>query len=607
MLDYKKLGLRIGLEIHQQLASQHKLFCRCPIQKKTTEGRQAASSEEFPIENRRRLRAVVGELGEYDPAALYEFLRGRLFNYKSNSESSCLVELDDDPPREINTEALNTVLQICKLIDCEILDEIYVMRKTVIDGSSVSGFQRTALVGLNGSIDTPSGSIKISTVCIEEDSAPALAREGIVAYRLDRSGVPLVEIATSADIHSPAEAKEVAESIGLLLRSVSVVRGIGSIRQDINVSIEGGERIEIKGFQELERIPEIIENEVNRQLSLLQIKNELHKRGAVSFKQPKDATHIFRNTKNNFLRKIVTDNGRVLALILPKFSGLLKLQCGDRTFGKELDAYAKAYGYGIIHSDEDLDKYGLANEFAELGKECDERDAILIIAGKNPEKAMNAILDRAKHCLIGVPKETRVANGIGSKYTRPLPGSERMYPETDVPPVKVAQLLSSIRVPKTLMEREKELSKLMPKDLASQLVRSAEFAVYEELSNKTRIDATLIATTLLSTLRDLRRKGVATEKITKEQLLSLFLLVEKRRISKEALPDALTMLAKGEPLSKVEERFSALSDAELRKIVLSAIKGNPNKSESVLMGLLMQKVRGRVAGEKVLRMLREMK
>lgn len=608
-MDYKKLGLKVGLEIHQQLASQHKLFCNCLIPKKTTEGRQAVSSEEFSLETKRKLRAVAGEMGEYDPAALYEFLRGRAFNYKSNPESSCLVELDDDPPKEINGEALRTVLQVCRLLDCEILDEIYVMRKTVIDGSSVSGFQRTALAGMNGSIDTAFGTVPIATVCIEEDSAPAVSREaGGVEYRLDRLGVPLIEIATSADVHSPAEAKETAERIGLLLRSVSVVRGIGSIRQDINISIAGGERIEIKGFQELERIPQAVENEVNRQLALLEIKDELHKRGIVVFVQPKDVTHVFKNTRNNFLRKIVSENGKVFGAVLPKFAGLLKKQCGDRTFGKELASYAEAYGYGIIHSDEDLEKHELAGEFVKLREELkpEEHDIIVITAGRNPAAAINAVLARAKQCLIGIPKETRAADGLGSKYTRPLPGSERMYPETDIPPVRITkQFLASVEVPKTLLEKEKELEKKMPRELASQIVHSTEFPLFEELSKKA--DPVLVATTLLSTIKDLRRKGYDTGKITRTDMEKLFASISRDKIPKNSLHDALVMVIEGRAVKDAEEKFAPMEEGELKKVIADVAKSNPGKNESALMGIIMGRIGGRATGSEVLKFLRSMK
>lgn len=598
-MDYEKLGLKVGLEIHQQLAAQHKLFCKCSIVK----------ASEVLLDVKRKLRVVAGELGEYDPAALYEFLRGKLFNYKANKYSSCLVELDDDPPREINAGALATVLQICKLLNCKILDEVYVMRKTVIDGSAVSGFQRTALVGLDGGIETPSGNISIGAICIEEDSAPAMTKEaGIVEYRLDRSGIPLVEIATGPDMRSPEQTKEVAGRIGLLLRSVSVVRGIGSIRQDINISIEGGERIEIKGFQELDGIPSAVENEVNRQLALLQIKDELHKRGIIAFKEPKEVSHIFKNTKNNFLRKILADNGKVFAILLPKFFGLLKKNCGDRTFGKELATYAEAYGYGIIHTDEDVDKYELAGEFVKLREEfmAEEHDLIAITAGKNPEKAAQAVLARAKQCLIGIPKETRVADGLGSKYTRPLPGSERMYPETDVPPVRITkQFLASIEVPKTLVEKEKDLEKKMAKELASQIIRSPEFLLFEELSKKA--DPVLVATTLLSTIKDLKRKGYETEKIAKTDLDGLFSLVSKGRISKNSVHDALMLVMEGRSVKDVEGKFSLMPEAELKKVVEEVVKSNHGKNESAMMGLIMERVKGRATGSDVMKLLRKMK
>src|SRR3989344_593495 len=409
-MDYKKLGLKVGLEIHQQLNTSHKLFCYCP----------PIESEEFPITTERKMRAVTGELGEFDPAALYEFLRDRQFIYKSHPDSSCLVELDEDPPKNLNLEALKIALQVSKLLFSDILDEIHVMRKTVIDGSAVSGFQRTSLIALNGELETSFGKIDIETISLEEDSAPALKKyNGTIEYRLDRLGVPLIEIATAPQIKSPEMAKEAAEKIGLILRSTKVMRGIGTIRQDINISISGGARIEIKGFQELEKIPKIVENEVARQFFLLEIKEELNKRGLKNIiSNPEDVTGLFKETKNNFLKKKLQQGEKIHALVLPKFSGLLKKECGDRTFGKEINGYAQAFGMGMIHSDEDLQKYQITYEFSELRKKlkAEERDIVLIIAGKNPEKAVNSVLQRAKYCLVGVPEETRVADDIGSKY-----------------------------------------------------------------------------------------------------------------------------------------------------------------------------------------------
>lgn len=606
-MDYSKLGLRVGLEIHQQLATKHKLFCRCPVTRKTAEGRQAVQSEPFPVEIRRKLRAVAGELGEYDPAALYEFLRGRVFVYRSNPETSCLVELDESPPLEINEEALETALQMCRLLNCKIADEIHVMRKTVVDGSSVSGFQRTTVIGHGGHVVTSFGKVAIGTVCLEEDSAPVISREkGVVEYRLDRLGIPLVEISTSSQINSPEQAKETAENIGMLLRSLNVMRGIGSIRQDVNISIAGGARVEIKGFQELEKMPALVETEANRQFALLEIKDELRRRGLKEVKcAPKDVTHIFRSTKCNFVKKEIDRKGKVFALLLPEFGGILKKQCGDRSFGKELSGYAEAYGYGLMHSDEDLEKYQLSEEFIALGKElgAKERDLVLIIAGESPVNAANAVLKRVSHCIIGVPEETRVADGEGSKYTRPLPGSERMYPETDVPPVRITKKLLSVKAPKTLSEKEKELK--LPEGMAKQVVRSPYFSLYEDLS-KVKVEPVLIANMILSYFKELGREGHDVEKLSKESMLSVLKLIESGKIDKKALYDSLLLLLQGKTVKYIEEKFALVGDAELRKIVSSAIKENPGKNESALMGIIMSRVRGRASGEQLSEMLKEL-
>ncbi|MBI4170386.1 MAG: Glu-tRNA(Gln) amidotransferase subunit GatE [Candidatus Aenigmarchaeota archaeon] len=602
MTDYKALGLRAGLEIHKQLDAGHKLFCRCPIKK----------SEDFPLSITRRLRPAAGELDVVDPAAIYEFLRNKKFVYKHNPESTCLIELDEKPPDPVNPAALETVLKISRMLGAQIVDEVHVMRKTIIDGSSVSGFQRTALIAMNGSLETSFGEVGIRTISLEEDSATALQKgHDFIEYRLDRLGVPLVEIATSAEMHTPQQAKEVAESLGMLLRSFPVVRGIGSIRQDVNVSIESGARVEIKGFQELEKIPQLVENEVKRQTALLEIKEELHRRGLKELKEkPKDVTALFRDTRASFIERIIASNGRVFALKLPKFAGLLRKGCGDRTFGKELAAYAEAYGFGgIIHSDEDLNKYKLTQDFARLKKELkiQEQDLVLILAGHdNVEKAMNTILERARHCLIGVPEETRVADGMGSKYTRPLPGSGRLYPESDIPAIRIDKnYVAKLKLPKTLKEIKEELSEELTEELAKQLVRSRYFPLFEEFKN---FGPRIVATTFLSTFTDLRRRGFPIEKITRDHLFKVFSLVQKGKFSKTALPQIFEQLASGVDVDEVISKFETLSKEEIEKAVKSIVAKNTGKSESVIIGLVMQQLRGRADGRLVAELVRrEMK
>ena len=422
MMDYEKLGFKCGIEIHNRLATEHKLFCKCPP--------RFSAQEPFKV-IKRNLRPAAGELGQVDIAAMYEYLRKRDFFYQCFEKESCLVECDAEPPHHVNREALHVALQICKLLKCKIPDEAQVMRKTVIDGSNTSGFQRTILIGLDGTLQTSLGPIKITNVCLEEESAGIVNQEnGKVTYRLDRLGIPLIEIGTSPQIQSPEHAKEVAEKIGMLVRSTGKSqRGIGVTRQDINVSIQGGARIEIKGVQELEDIPEIIENEVKRQLSLIKLK-EKTKNLKIS-KKIYDVSHIFKNSASKIVK-----GKKVLAFILSGFAGLLKTELyPNKHLGSELADYARAYGTkGMIHSDEELEKYKLEKEFENLRTElkANQNDCIVIIAGPNAEQACKAVLERAQKIGEGVPEETRIAKGTGTVYTRPLPGGERMYPETDV-------------------------------------------------------------------------------------------------------------------------------------------------------------------------------
>ncbi|MBI4896479.1 MAG: Glu-tRNA(Gln) amidotransferase subunit GatE [Candidatus Aenigmarchaeota archaeon] len=596
-MDYQKVGLRVGLEIHQQLNSGTKLFCRCPIMK----------SESFPLTTTRKIRAVAGETGIVDQAALHAYLQNKTYVYKYHPESSCLVELDDDPPKELNQHALEVGIQIAKMLNSTVVDELHMMRKTVIDGSSVSGFQRTALLATGGVLKTSFGQVHIETVCLEEDAAPPLEKHGeTIEYRLDRLGIPLIEIATAPDMHTPEQTKEVAEKIGLLLRSVSVVRGIGSIRQDVNISIESGERIEIKGFQELAKIPSAVDNEVTRQIALLEIKQELMKRGMKTMNTTiHDVTPLFVQTKNVFLQKIIHNNGKVYAGTLEKFAGVLKKSIGDRTFGKELSSYAAVYGLGIMHSDEDLGAYELESEFHAMRKllGASAEDIIFICAGKEHlEQTMHAIFERALFCLRGVPKETRVADGNGSKFTRPLPGSGRMYPESDVMPLSLTRdYIDAIEKPKTLLEKKETLE--LPEELKNQIIRSPWYPVFEELAKT--YDPVLVATTLLSTLRDLKREGYATETIAKDQLNTVFAAVKHNTISKQVVKDILIGLANGERILTLIKRYTMLSDSGLETIVRDIVSKNPDQKMGTIVGLVLGQTKGRADGKKVAELVKK--
>jgi len=608
-LDPSALGLKCGIEIHQRLDT-NKLFCNCSC-------KQANEPSEQVL---RRLRAVEGEVGGVDQAALYEYMRSKSFIYKASPNETCLVELDEEPPHELNRQALTIALQLCKLLDCDVPEELHVMRKTVIDGSNTGGFQRTTIIGTDGSLKMPFGRVPIAQVCLEEEAARIEQRsEGETTYRLGGLGIPLIEITTGL-LDDPQRAFETAKAIGLLLRSLRVQRGIGTIRQDINISIAGGARVEIKGFQELEDIPKLIETEVKRQADLLEIRRELIRRKSHSNPIILDVTDLFKATKNDLIRRFVMDGAHILALLLPEFAGLLKHECGDRTLGAELAGYARAYGLGgMIHTDEDLTKYKLAEEFAQIRKRFAEhekqpsrkahtetQDAIIIFAGKLPavENAAKAVMERALHCEENIPEETRVADGTGSKYARPLPGRARMYPETDIPPISISkEMLAAIAVPETLAEKAKDLVKVLPKDLAQQILTSYYFPLYERLSKE--FDPVLVARTFAYTLKEISRRGFDIEKLQEDDFHGLFLLIKRGEIPADSISDIIISRIEGKSLEDIRAKFAVMPDDALRRYIREIAEKNVGKSEQVLMGIIMANIRGRARGETVARILRE--
>jgi Glu-tRNA(Gln) amidotransferase subunit E-like FAD-binding protein len=280
-MDYKKLGFKAGIEIHQQLDG-NKLFCDCPC---------IVHDKNPDVFFERKLRAIAGELGKIDKAAQVEMKKDRIFKYQACKSSSCLVEYDEEPPHEVNKKSLDAALEIALLLKMKVVDEVEFMRKTIVDGSNVSGFQRTALVGMDGYVDTSKGRVGIIGLFLEEEAAKKIKEEKhCVTYRLDRLGVPLLEIATAPDIKDADHAKEVASILGMMLRSTGKVkRGIGTIRQDVNISIKGHPRVEVKGFQDLRLMPKVVENEVKRQIK--EKKGESHVRkfnadGSTEFLRP---------------------------------------------------------------------------------------------------------------------------------------------------------------------------------------------------------------------------------------------------------------------------------------------------------------------------------
>jgi len=588
---YSKLGVKIGIEIHQRLNTK-KLFCNCSSDQK---------EKSFMIV-KRRLNSSVGEMGKVDRAVSFETKKKKEFIYKVYENESCLVELDEEPPHEMNREALVMGIQMCKLLHCKIPDEIHVMRKIVTDGSNTGGFQRTSLVGLNGYIESSLGKVGISSICVEEEAARIdEKKENEIIYKLNGLGIPLIEIATKPDIKTPRHAKEVAERLGKLLRSLNVQRGIGSIRQDINVSVKGGARTEIKGFQELSEMEKTIRSEIERQIALIKIKKKVK---PFKMQEIKNVTKVFTNCKTKFLQNIIKSGGNVFGSKLPGLKNYLKESLGSHTLGKELAYYAMVYGpKGIIHNDEDLKRYGLEKEFEKLEKilNAQKDDIIFIVAGRNAKIAAKSVIKRASILGKKIPEETRVALKGDSFYLRPLPGTHRMYPETDIPPIVVDKNLLSFEIPKTLGEYEKELSEKIGRELAHSIVKSRNFKRFLKLS-KNISDIKTLSVVFTNLFKDLSREGYNIERITDDDIISVFKELKKGNISKSVLKDIFLEISKG---NKNFEKFKLIKGEKLEKIIKDEIKSNPDKNGRTLMKIIMKKYNKKVDGKKVFEIIKK--
>ncbi|UCE95828.1 MAG: Glu-tRNA(Gln) amidotransferase subunit GatE [Candidatus Bathyarchaeota archaeon] len=611
--DYEKLGLKVGLEVHQQLNTKTKLFCDC---------RTELFKERPEITFLRRLRPTQSELGQIDPVALFEFQKGVKILYDGNKETSCLVEMDEEPPHDLNREALETALIISLMLGANPLDEIHVMRKTVIDGSNTTGFQRTCCVAFNGGIDIKEKVVPIQHIGLEEDAARKMGAEGdTLRYRIDRLCIPLVEVATSPVIYTPKEAEEVALAIGRILRATGrVKRGLGTIRQDLNISITDGALVEIKGVQELELVSLVVENEVQRQLNLLKIKEELAKRGAKKDEikdEFVDVTSVFRKTKCKIIHSAVEEGKHVLAVRLPRFGGLLKKELMPNVrLGTEMADRAGHWGRvgGIFHTDE-LPAYGITvEEIKTLMQTMNAKqdDTVVLAADifENVVDALKAVNGRAMEALKGIPNETRAAKPDGStRYSRPRPGATRMYPETDVPPTEIPRPYVE-RLNKYLPELPEQKMQRFIRDyglnekLSKQVLNSEFTQLFEETIERSNISPTIVAVTLTETLKALNRESVEVKNVSDKQFLELFHLVGLGHVVKEAIPDIIAWLSRHKNVKTIEAiealSLSMLSQKELENIVDSLIEENrklllenEKRAFGVIMGLTMKKVRGK--------------
>lgn len=474
-LDYKEIELKCGLEIHQQLDTS-KLFCNCP---------SILRQDEPKFKVKRELHAVAGEFGGVDEAAIYEVGKEKEFLYEGY-ETTCLVELDEEPPHLINKEALEIALQISLLLNAKIFPITQIMRKTVLDGSNTGGFQRTILIARDGWVETENGIIGIDTICLEEDSARIIEKkERTAVYRLDRLGIPLVEIATAPEIKTPEQAKEVALHIGNILRSCKVKRGIGTIRQDINISIKGSKRVELKGFQDPKIMVKTVENEAKRQ-------------------------------------KEIIDNNEI-----------------------------------------------------------------------NKSEVRNVLPDGT------------------SEFLRPMPGASRMYPETDLPILKISrEMINSAKknLPELRTDIEKELSgKGLNSEMIKLLFKHNKLEIFKELLNIIN-NPSLIAKILIIYPKEIATKNKikledAENKLTIDIFSEILNNLMKKKISEGEIKHLMSRIIMGEDISKVlTSEKGDMNDIEdkIRKIIVE----KPGLNANAYMGLIMREFKGRVSGQDVMEIIK---
>jgi glutamyl-tRNA(Gln) amidotransferase subunit E len=614
--------LNVGLEIHQQLDPKNKLFCNCNI----------TDSTRYDFTFKRNLRPTQSEMGSYDQAALFESKKIKTVKYQSSKYSNCLIESDEEPPLMVNREALEIVLTVSLGLHCTIEDELHVMRKIVIDGSNTTGFQRSILVGRNGFLDIDGVRVGVQSTCLEEDAARIINEQDRYdeevnkIYSLDRLGIPLIEIALEPISNSPAFVTNVAQTVGRLLRSTKKVsRGLGSIRQDVNISMNDGSVVEVKGVQQLSQLALVIEYEAKRQDGLNQIAKELRGRNIDESRfmdNVTDVTDLIKRSSSKVVKKILSDDSRFMAFVLRGFRGILSFEPypGIR-LGRELGDLVKSYGIGgIFHSDE-LPNYGISSEDVQsISSELkmEKNDAFVLIGGST--KSLNTVLtelsNRIKRSFSGVVPETRSARLDGvTVFSRPRPGSARMYPETDIPYIsiddnRVKELSKNIPKPWNLVVDQVCKKYGINKTLAENIFDSRYFSLFEKIISKTSINPSFVISKLTEDLVSFERQGYDTSILTDEVLFYLFMQLNNSRISKESIPITFEKLLKKE-VNDVDEVIRAfgterVTEGYVDKTISRIIDENDSvisekglDAIGLLMGRCMEILRGKIDGEKV--------
>jgi glutamyl-tRNA(Gln) amidotransferase subunit E len=642
-LDCAAVGLIAGLEVHQQLLTDRKLFCHCPA------GRYTRTHDGTVL---RHMRPTLSELGVYDGTALMEFKTRKHIVYLLNSENTCTYEMDDTPPFPVNQKAVDVAIEQCLMLGCDIVDEVHIARKQYLDGSIPTGFQRTAIVGVNGSLPFRGRTLSVTQVSVEEDSCREVSDRGhLIVWRTDRLGMPLIETVTGPDLRTPDEVEEAILLVGRVCRSTGHVRvGLGASRQDVNVSVRGGRRVEIKGVPKAGWAPALVHGEGVRQVNLLRLRDELRRRGFDTAEAIRvEAVDVTGRVARSALGELHEDDWervhsaegrhpelergqgpfRVLAVRLPGLGGTLSwpTQPG-RTFAHELAGRVRVVAGldqpPILFHSEDwpeaaVEELGVLREAtgAEAG------DGLVVVWGPESDArtAAEEIRIRYAEATDGVPHETRQPFSDGSTdFERILPGPDRMYPDTDSPPTTVTrERVEGLRA--TLAERpwEREAryaSVGVPRPTIHYLIRRGGAALVDHVVDRCGADLRFAAFLFGERVKGLARAGATVEELSEERWCALFRAFVERPALRDAWADLVARVART-PATTVPEAVAELGldgeppawrdelDASLDSARASVYDDDPGRLARHAAGVAMARLRGRVPARTVLQALKE--
>jgi glutamyl-tRNA(Gln) amidotransferase subunit E len=550
---YEKLGLMCGLEVHQQLKTEKKLFCHCPAGVFQKDG-------QYEAEVIRHMRPTLSEMGGYDGTALMEFKTKKTIVYRIANVTTCTYDVDDTPPFIINQEALKSAIEVALLLKTNIVGELHITRKQYLDGSIPTGFQRTGIISIEGQIPLKNKTVGIIQLSLEEDSCREVSDIGHMrVYTTDRLGMPLIETVTYPDMKTPSEAAEAAYYIRFLNRSTGKVRtGIGAAREDVNVSITGGTRIEIKGVSHIKLIPELVHNEAFRQRSLLEIKEELSRR--VPDKKGWRISHKILNsdtisTNIESVKNAIDKDYTLCAVNLPSFKGLLSFftQPG-RSFQEEICDRLKVIACiekPNLVSSENMDGNTEPELFSHIRRLLHSRegDAQLLIWGPQEDikTALETIEERCLMAFEGIPNETRKALENGTTmFERVLPGADRMYPDTDSAPISISQeLIDGIKgsLPVDVDKRMSQLKRWgVPEDAYTYILRNNLVPLMERIYDNLKIEPKYCGVLLGHRLKYLQGHIVPASEFDYEKIYELFDYTIKNNINPEIVYDLLPIL-----------------------------------------------------------------